>query len=280
MMETETGRIVGTLAEARKLGKRVKSTSVLPNWTWEEAIEAYKNSPKWKRKDWFPIDVFQKNQGGRGSCNFYMQGGISERVIMQNFGFYIKLSPEYGYAQAVDGNDMGSLLSESLKFGQTKGLPPYLARHYEKIRKRDFNASDRENALFFCGFEWEPINNYKEAWIASVLGYPVATAIHAGRNYEQLQTSGKFKGFCGVSNGGGNHAVLCDRPIIKNDIPGLEQPGSWGVNIHRDGIATLHEGHFKQTINNHQFWIATGMKINRPKVETKFKKHIVYHFAA
>jgi len=271
------GRVVGTVAENVKLTRTKKLSSVLPNWTWAQAIEYYKEKYRqWKRSDWFPIDTFKKDQDGKGSCNFYMQGGISERVIRQNFGFYIKLSPEFGYAQVVDGKDHGSLLSESLDLGQRLGLPPYLPRHYAKIRKRDFTNADRENASFFCGFEWEEVTTFKELWIALLMGYFGGVAIHAGRNYERIQTSGKYRGFCGVDNGRGNHAVLVDRPILLNDIPGVDQPGSWGVNIHKNGIATLHEEHFKQTIGYHKFWIATGMKLNRPKVESKFSKHIIY----
>ena len=273
---TSFGRVVGTIPERRKRRPKLKKTTVLPNWTWEEAIAFCKKNVRWNREDWYPISEFQKNQGGVGSCNFYMQGGITERLIRKQFGFYVKLSPEFGYAEAVNGRDMGSLLTESLALGQKVGLPPYERRHWQKYSKSDFTREDRTNAAFFRGFEWEPIDTWLEGFIALCLDYPLATAIHAGRNYESIQTSGKYRGFCGVDNGKGNHAVLCDKPVVINGIPGAEQPGSWGTNIHKEGIAVLHGDHFKQTMPYHQFWIGTGVRINRTEIENRFGSRITY----
>lgn len=259
----------GTTPERKKRRQLLKRSTKLPNWSVDQVAEYVKANP-WSREEWFPIDQFQKNQGRRGSCNYYAMTAVIERLIKQNFLYHIKLSPELGYANNVDGNDRGSVLTRSLRDGMEVGAPPYLQRHFEKIRRRDFTQADFENALRFRGLEFEPVDTYLELLIGVAIGFPGVVAIHAGSNYMKQ----KRNGWAGVDNGRGNHAVAVDKVRIGSDGRiGLEQPGSWGVNVHDDGIAHIHEGHFKQTNRYHKFWIGTGIRLD-PKIELDFKTKI------
>lgn len=261
----------GTIPHKRLLTMPKKKLSMLPKLTEQEIMDRIKERQrKVKRESIFPVATFAKNQGRRGSCNYYAACMAMEKRIKLQFQYYIKLSPEMPYAFNVNGNDQGSLLRESNRDIKSMGFPPFLQRHYEKIRKSDFTAEDIKNGLRFTGFQTERITSWLELLTAVLFGFPCVIAIHAGRNFMNVDSSG----FAGVDNGMGNHAICVDLPFIgRNGRAGVWNQGSWGRNVHRDGICGISESHIRSTINRHQFWALTSVNLD-PEVRDDFKVEV------
>lgn len=239
---------------------------MIANWSVEESVQYFDDVAFWTRKEWFPIKDFQKNQGRRGSCNYYSMVMLLERLIKRQYLYDIRLSPELAYANNVDGQDHGSLLSESRRDFEHLGAPPFESRHFEKIKKKDFTAEDYKNAKRFTGIETVRATSWEMLVAAVAMGFPCLIAIHAGRNFMDIGRDG----FCGVDRGPGNHAICVDRIYIsKSGEIGLENPGSWGTGVHDNGIAYIREAHVEQTIDRHPFWIGTSARLD-PQVSIDF----------
>lgn len=264
----EIGFPCGTIPSKRKLKVPVRGTDSLPNWTVDESFEFFKKRAYWEREDLYPISKFQKNQGSRGSCNYYAMVMLIERAIMRQYGYHIKLSPELGYANNVNGNDMGSTLPESMRDIVKVGAPPFLQRHYQKIKRRDFTPEDYKNALRFTGIETIRILDWEMLVAAVAVGYPCLIAVGAGgRQFLDMDSDG-FAGF--VPGNPGDHAIIVDRPKEGRRKRGLENPGSWGTNVHDNGIAGITEQHFNATIRHHPAWALKSIRLD-PEVKIDFK---------
>lgn len=223
-------------------------------WDRQEILNAIANKAIKRRKQ-FAGNQWVMNQGSIGSCNPCAESHTARRTMaLAGRNDIPLLSWEFSYAQLVDGNDVGSQLSESRNQGMTQGMPPLdLARHplNRDFRKRDYSPDEYEAAKNFRFEKDYSISTPEELATLLLSGQGAAVvAVHVGGTFTRLDRNG----ICGVDRGPGNHAVCVqDVEVIDGELV-FDMPNSWGLNFGDAGHGYLKWDHFVQTRPYHEFY--------------------------
>lgn len=197
---------------------------------------------------------FGDNQRSKGSCNGQATRGGVETARVRRGEPAELLSGAYAYSLMNGGRDNGSALAAGLVVCRDRGIcRRSVVPGWDQIYRNQYNttAADQD-ALQFKGFLPYPAVTMQGYWTGLALGFDGICAVHAGGNFDRVNSAG----VAGVDNGSGNHAVRCDG-ILWDDNLGPIGTGvnSWGEGYGKGGRMGLHTGHFNQTFRYHQFWI-------------------------
>lgn len=224
-------------------------------WTRQEIEDAIRNKPV-KRRQQFAGPNWIVNQSNRGSCNPCAGVGASRRTMaLVGRNDVPLLSWEFVYAQLVDGNDQGSMLDDGMKVLQEIGAPPLdPAKHpiNAHIRKRDYSAEEMRDAANYRGTNCFVADDELDLATLILSGQGAGVvAVHVGNSFMSMDANG----FCGASNGPGNHAVgVQDVEIINGELA-FDMFNSWGMNYGDAGHAYLSwKRHMTQTVKYHRFY--------------------------
>lgn len=196
--------------------------------------------------------MFNDDQHSKGSCNGQSEAGIIGNARYRRGEPFVKLSGAYAYSLMNGGMDNGSALASALANVERYGVCRAELCAWDKIYPRLYDkAACDEDAKRFRGFQQYPVMTLRAAWTALCMGFDLGVAVHAGNNFMRLNA----EGCAGVDSGPGNHAVRCDGIRWGANGPTGTGMNSWGLGYGKNGRMDLHEGHFRQTFGNHQFWV-------------------------
>jgi hypothetical protein len=192
------------------------------------------------------------NQHEFGSCNGWAgAGAFSKARYRRGILDKMKFSGSWLYSLINGNQDQGSALEAALKKIQTDGLAPFDLVPYNLIYQRQMPRKAKEEAAkrkaIVC-FAVQSRQGFRSALAAN---FPVIVAVHAGRNFQTLNSSG----VAGVDRGPGNHATYCD-DILLNDRGQevYDNVNSWGLDYGQEGRAYCQWASFEQTFENHTFY--------------------------
>jgi len=179
-----------------KLGLRPRpaafsfSTSI----KWAEIPELPEK--EWREFDYrktagYPLRV--RDQDGVGACtHFAWTGALMFARWLAGYD-HVELSPFFGYANAVDGNDVGSSISEAANFAANVGYCRDDLVKYGTLRKRDISAAAYENAKRYkveITLGKHPAkdgdNGFRAMCLSAQYGYPVILSLSANTMFNEL----------------------------------------------------------------------------------------------
>lgn len=192
------------------------------------------------------------NQHEFGSCNGWAgAGAFAKARFRRGIRDLLKFSGSWLYSLINGNRDDGSALEAALKVIQTKGLAPFDLVPYDKIYQRQMPRNAGEEAAKHKAIACFAVQSRQGFRSALAAGFPVIVAVHAGRNFQILNSSG----VAGVDRGPGNHATYCD-DILLNDRGQevYDNNNSWGLEYGQQGRAYVGWNSFEQTFENHTFY--------------------------
>lgn len=197
-------------------------------------------------------DAWICDQLSFGSCNGW---ATAELIIRTMFlrgirSALTKLSGSYLYAWMNGNRDQGSNLTEGLKVAELHGAPPAAMVPANRIYRSQMPAGADDEAAKHKGFKCYFVRTIQALKTALAKGHPCVVAVHAGSNFQRLNS----QGIAGVDNGRGNHAVCVDGLDIVGGKIVFDMANSWGLRYGTSGRAYLTEDHFEQTMGTHGFW--------------------------
>lgn len=192
------------------------------------------------------------NQLSFGSCNGWATAeAIARGTYRRGFKDCPKrLSGSYVYAWINGNQDNGSGLSDGQQAAALHGAPPEEMVPANLIYRRQMPAGADAEAAKHKGFLLVPLPTLRALRTALAKQDPCIVAVHAGGNFQRLNSDG----VAGVDNGMGNHAVVVDDSKIVAGKEVFDMANSWGLGYGTKGRAYLTESHFRQTMNVHGFW--------------------------
>lgn len=170
---------------------------------------------KWREFDFrkskrYPLKI--RDQNGRGACTYFsLTGALMCARYVAGYP-HIDLCPWFGYANAVDGNDVGSSISESIEFASDIGLCRTGLVPYASIRKRDIPPDAYENAKRYrveYTLAKHPAkdgdNGFRSMCVAAQLGYPSLFSLAVAGDFNNL-----------------------DDDLAPRNVPGQHNHAVWG----------------------------------------------------
>lgn len=245
-------RRLGSLEpDAGMLRAIVEAAEVADEWEDEDIRRAITDPDRVAARKLFGDDWIC-NQLSFGSCNGW---GTSEVISRGRYrrGFrdgLIKLSGSYLYAWMNGNQDNGSNLSDGLRMAELHGAPPQSLVPANLIYRRQMPPTADAEAAKHKGFRLTPLLTLRALRTALAKQDPCVVAIHAGSNFQRLNS----QGIAGVDSGRGNHAVCCDDLCLIGGKEVFDMPNSWGLSYGINGRSYLTADHFAQTMSVHGFW--------------------------
>ena len=185
------------------------------------------------------------------SCNGYAgAGALSKARSLRGVQDKLKLSGAFIYSLINGGRDNGSALEDGLKVIGTHGSPPESFVPWNMIYPNQQPKSAVTEAKKHRGLAAYAVQTKQGFRTALAAGFPVIVAVHAGRNFQTLNS----QGIAGADNGQGNHAIHCDDICIINGKEVYDAVNSWGANYGTEGRAYLTWDSFEQTFGRHTFY--------------------------
>ncbi|MBS0202314.1 MAG: hypothetical protein JSS49_05385 [Planctomycetes bacterium] len=198
------------------------------------------------------LDTFtsQANQGAHGSCNGWLcanaytlarwLGGNRDGTVF---------SGAYNYGLMNGGQDEGSVLEDGYHTSFENGFVPVSHCSRDWIYRDRTAALDPIAALNKADAPF-PIRTPNGMITAAAKGCLIGTAIQVGRGTESTDRNGMAL----VSNGPGNHAVVCVDVRIERGIFVYDLYLDWGPEHGDGGFIHCTWDMFDQTFPNHMFW--------------------------
>jgi len=193
------------------------------------------------------------NQGSYGSCNGWATAeciarGRWHRGIRDGI---TRLSGSYIYAWINGNRDQGSMLTDGREAAEKYGAPPADMVSANLIYRRQMPPGADDAASKHKGFLLASLSSMRALRTALAMQDPCVVAVHAGGNFQRLDS----RGIAGVDNGSGNHAVALQDLCLKDGIEVFDMANSWGLQYGQRGCAYLTQNHFRQTFEVHGFWV-------------------------
>jgi hypothetical protein len=223
-------------------------------WTRVEIEDAVRTKPI-KRRDQFRGPDWIVDQGRVGSCALAASSAALRRAMELNGrNDNPKLSWEYGYAEAVDGDDNGTELITAMKVLQA-GLPPLdLHRHplNRDIRKSDYGADESAAAQQHKAEACYAIDTDMQLATFVLSGQGAAVvAVDVGGDFSDLDVNQQPPD----GGGPGNHAVGVDDVDIINGQLMFDCFNNWSESWGVGGRCRLGwDGNLKRTVRFHRFF--------------------------
>jgi hypothetical protein len=257
----EIEQIVDINGNTRRLGSLAPDTGMLAafaaapgaveEWTDEEIRKAITDPNRKPSRKMFD-STWMCDQLSYGSCNGWGTSGVIARGRYRR-GFrdgLKKLSGSYMYAWMNGNQDNGSMLSDGLKVAEEHGAPPLSLVPANLIYRKQMPAGADAAAAKHKGFKLRPVKTIRGLRTALAKQWPCVVAVHAGGNFQRLDSNG----IAGADNGRGNHSVCVDDLCIVAGKEVFDMANSWGVQYGQQGRAYLTLKTFEQTFGVHTFW--------------------------
>jgi hypothetical protein len=196
--------------------------------------------------------LFVDDQHSHGSCNGYSEAGVTGNARYRRGEPLVKLSGAFAYSLMNGGRDNGSALSDAKQKCVDVGICRAEYCNWQQIYPSLYDrAKCMADAANFRGLMAYPATTLAGYWTGLAMGFDGGCAVQAGRSFMSTNS----EGYAGTDNGGGNHAVRSDGIVWGSQGPTGTGVNSWGMSYGNGGRMLLHAGHFRQTFNNHMFWI-------------------------
>jgi hypothetical protein len=160
-------------------------------------------------------------------------------------------SGAFAYGLMNGGRDNGSQLQDGLKNLLSVGIAEEDFAAWDDIYPHLWKPGARENAALHKGLVCYAAETIEGLKTGLCKGFTAIVAVHAGNNFQRLDS----RGIAGVDVGAGNHAVHVDDLCIVGGKEVFDMQNSWGIDYGDDGRAYLTEASFSQTFRNHTFWL-------------------------
>jgi hypothetical protein len=212
----ETIELDGKTYSLGLVGHPLGRVSTLPvfedkvaQWTEVDLLKWVKEQGG-KKRNFFDL-TWVKNQGSHGSCAGFAAAACLEKARFLRGLTRVKLSGAYLYSLCNGNKDNGSMLEDHMHLVASKGAPREELVSTNQIFRTQYDtkAAD-EDAANHRGFEPYAIADRLGLMTAVAAFGPVEVAVHVGGNFDKFDSDG----FCGSSNGGGNHAVHIDDMVM------------------------------------------------------------------
>lgn len=196
-------------------------------------------------------DRWVVNQKSHGSCNGYAGAiALSKARRLSGIKDDLLLSGAYLYSKINGGRDSGSILEEGMRAIQRYGVAPHDLVTWDMIypnqQPRNADAEAAKHKGLTC-WACQTKQGFRTAVAA---GFTVIVAVHAGSNFQRLNSAG----IAGVDNGQGNHAVHVDDIAYVNGTEVYDMQNSWGLGYGQSGRSYLTWDSFAQTFGKHVFY--------------------------
>lgn len=162
-----------------------------------------------------------------------------------------QFSGAFLYSLMNGGRDQGSMLEDGMIALGKFGCAPAELVPYNQIYPKMQPPNARQEALKYKGFKAYPCETKQGFRSGIALGYVGIVAVHAGRGYQTLNSSG----ISSVDSGPGNHAILVDDGKIIGGTEVYDGRNSWGLGFGTEGRSYLHWDSFEQTFKHHVFYL-------------------------
>lgn len=191
------------------------------------------------------------DQKSHGSCNgFAGAGALSRARYLRGLTDGLLLSGAYLYSLINGGKDNGSALEAGMQALPVHGLPPGKLVTWDMIYPHLQPPNAKAEALKHKGKQLWACQTKQGYRTAVAAGFPCIVAVHAGRNFQNLNQ----KGISGADNGKGNHAVLTDDMCLVGGTEVFDMANSWNLGFGEDGRSYLTWDSFEQTFGYHTFY--------------------------
>lgn len=195
---------------------------------------------------------WNQNQRSHGSCNGFAEANVYGKArrlrgIMDKRLF----SGAFAYSLMNGGRDQGSVLEHGMRNLPIHGVCYAETVPWNQIYPHQQPAHAKAEALKHRGlvvFKAETLQGLRTGLAKRM---PAVIAVHAGRNFQRLNS----QGIAGVDSGGGNHSVHADDLCIIGGQEVFDHENSWGLGYGTNGRSYLTTEHFAQTFRNHTFYL-------------------------
>lgn len=195
---------------------------------------------------------WRQNQKSHGSCNGYAEaGGYGKARYKRGITDGKLFSGAFAYGLMNGGNDNGSALQDGLLHLQKDGIAEAEYADWDAIYPNRWKPGARENAAKHKGIVCYAAGTLQGLRTGLAKGFVAIVAVHAGGNFQRLNSNG----IAGVDSGGGNHSVHVDDLCIVGGTEVFDMENSWGVGYGTDGRAYLTKDTFSQTFGRHTFYL-------------------------
>lgn len=256
---SEIEEIIDECGEVRRLG------SLMPPAGFVSSFNTFESEkPLWDDSDIRKVlsknlptcrDIFGtewvQDQKSHGSCNGYAgSGSLQAARWLRGIRDKLKLSGAYLYSKINGGQDNGSALEHGLRAIEKWGVAPADLVPWDQIYPREQPRNADQEAAKHKGFKCYAVQTRQGFRTAVAAGFPVIVAVHAGRNFQRLNS----QGIAGVDSGRGNHAVFVLGAKLIGGTEVYDMQNSWNVRYGTSGRAFLTWDSFAQTFGNHTFY--------------------------
>lgn len=260
MADTEIEEIVDQEGLVRRLGSLLPQQGFVssfntfeeehPVWDDAQILRVIKDPNRTPRRVLFLV-YWILNQLSHGSCNgFAGAGALQKARYLRGILDKLLLSGAFVYSKINGGRDNGSALEDGLKTIQIDGTCPQVLVPWNMIYPNQQPKTAVAEAKKHRGLAAYAVQTKQGFRTALAAGFPVIVAVHAGRNFQTLNS----QGIAGADNGQGNHAIHCDDICIINGKEVYDAVNSWGANYGTEGRAYLTWDSFEQTFGRHTFY--------------------------
>lgn len=221
-----------------------------PVWEDDQIVRVATDPNRMARRLLFLV-YWILNQLSHGSCNgFAGAGALQKARYLRGIQDKLKLSGAFLYSLINGHRDQGSALEDGLNAIRLHGICSELLVAWNMIYPEQQPKNAREDAAKHKAFAAYAVQTKQGFRTALAAGFPVIVAVHAGRNFQRLNS----QGIAGVDSGGGNHAIHCDDIKIIGGTEVYDSVNSWGPNYGEQGRAYLTWDSFEQTFGRHTFY--------------------------
>lgn len=193
-----------------------------------------------------------QNQYNKGSCNGYAEaGGLGKARWLRGIKDGLLLSGAFAYSLMNNGQDHGSVLYDGMIAVEKYGICSEELVPWDQIYPYMQPANARSEAAKHKGLKAYPVQTKQGFRTAVAVGFPVIVCVHAGNDFQHLNS----QGICGIDNGSGNHAVHVDDGVIIGGDEVYDLCNSWGVDGYGDqGRSYARWESFEQCFPYHVFY--------------------------
>ena len=193
-----------------------------------------------------------QNQRSKGSCNgFGTAAAYGKTRYLRGIHDKKLFSGSFVYGCINGGRDNGSALQDGLESVYENGVAEAEYADWDEIYPNQWKPGARENAKKHKGIVRYPAETLQGLRTGLAKGFVAIIAVHAGGNFQRLNS----QGIAGVDRGPGNHAVHADDLCMVGGTEVFDHAGSWGLGYGTEGRAYLHKDSFAGTFGNHMFWL-------------------------
>ena len=191
------------------------------------------------------------DQKSHGSCNgFAGAGALQQARRLRGINDNLLLSGAWLYSLINGNRDQGSMLEDGLDAVQIHGIAPASLVPWDMIYQRQMPANAAAEAEKHKGIVCYAVQTKQGFRSALAAGFPVIVAVHAGSNFQRLDSNG----VAGVDRGNGNHAVFCQDIALIGNRECYDMQNSWNLSYGDQGRAWLTWASFEQTFTSHTFY--------------------------